>query len=191
MIRAATSDDLDAIMSIEDASFPSDAWSVESMAAELAGEYSRYLVDVEDDVVVGYAGLRAVPGAEADVQTIAVRAEQRGHGRGRALLRALLAEASALRAREMFLEVRADNPGAEALYVSEGFIELGRRPKYYQPDGVDAIVMRLDLRAWAATRSGEENTRNGGDSGEIPPPVPGNSSRPHPAPAPAPEEATL
>jgi ribosomal-protein-alanine N-acetyltransferase len=61
--------------------------------------------------------------------------------------------------------VRADNPVAQALYASEGFIELGRRPRYYQPDGVDALVMRLDLRGWAArpgagSRPNEEISRN-------------------------------
>lgn len=153
MIRRATSADLDAIMAIENASFPTDAWSSETMAAELAGEYSHYLVDEQDGDIVGYAGLRAVRGsADADIQTIALLEEHRGAGRGRALLAELLTEASARGAREVFLEVRADNPGAAGLYASEGFTELGRRPRYYQPDGVDAIVMRLDLRAWAAAK---------------------------------------
>ena len=63
----------------------------------------------------------------------------------------LLAEEARRRgARELVLEVRADNPVAAALYRSEGFAEIGRRPRYYQPDDVDAIVMTLDLRAWAA-----------------------------------------
>ena len=148
MIRRATPADLDAIMAIENASFPTDAWSTDTMAAELAGEYSHYLVDEQDGIVVGYAGLRSVRGAsDADIQTIALLETHRGAGRGRALLAALLAEASTRGNREVFLEVRADNPGAEGLYLSEGFIELGRRPRYYQPDGVDAIVMRLDLGA--------------------------------------------
>ncbi|WP_300268212.1 ribosomal protein S18-alanine N-acetyltransferase [Microbacterium sp.] len=148
-IRAATSADLEAIMAIENASFPSDAWSSASMAAELSNEYSYYLVYDDAGAIVGYAGLRSIPGgSDADIQTIALDTAHRGKGRGRALLRALLAEASARRAREVFLEVRADNPAAEALYVSEGFTELGRRPRYYQPDDVDAIVMRLDLRRW-------------------------------------------
>ncbi|WP_406246336.1 ribosomal protein S18-alanine N-acetyltransferase [Microbacterium sp. M] len=153
MIRRATPADLDAIMAIESASFPTDAWSTETMAAELAGEYSHYLVDEQDGDIVGYAGLRSVRGsADADIQTIALLEAHRGAGRGRALLTELLAEASARGARELFLEVRADNPGAAGLYASEGFTELGRRPRYYQPDGVDAIVMRLDLRAWAAAK---------------------------------------
>lgn len=196
-IRTATSADLDAIMAIENASFPSDAWSAESMAAELTTEHSHYLVDEDGGGIIGYAGLRAIRGsADADIQTIALLETRRGEGRGRALLRALLAEASARRAREVFLEVRADNPGAEALYVSEGFTELARRPGYYQPDDVDAIVMKLDLRRWkvstadatasaprpwataaSAPHSWAENAAMGGASEQICPPNSVNSAQ--------------
>ncbi|MFS0852821.1 ribosomal protein S18-alanine N-acetyltransferase [Microbacterium sp. 179-I 3D4 NHS] len=146
-LRPATPADLDAIMAIEHRSFPTDAWSAEAMAAELASPHGSYLVDEIDGVVVGYGGVRALQGgADADIQTIALDADHRGSGRGRALLRALLSATAARGAREVFLEVRADNPVAERLYASEGFEEIGRRPRYYQPDDVDAIVMRLDLR---------------------------------------------
>lgn len=150
-LRIATVGDLAAIMELERRGFPTDAWSEQTMAAELAAPHGRYLVDEEDGAIVGYGGVRALPGgSDADIQTIALDARFRGRGRGRALLRALIAEAVARGARELFLEVRADNPVAAGLYASEGFIELGRRPRYYQPDDVDAVVMRLDLRAWAA-----------------------------------------
>jgi ribosomal-protein-alanine acetyltransferase len=146
-LRAATPADIGGIMAIENASFPTDAWSAESMAAELASPHNRYLVDEAEGVIVGYGGVRALQGgADADIQTIAFDAAHRGRGLGRALLRALLDAASARGAREVFLEVRADNPGAHGLYVSEGFEEIARRPRYYQPDDVDAIVMKLDLR---------------------------------------------
>lgn len=146
-LRAATPADIDGIMAIENASFPTDAWSAESMAAELASPHNRYLVDEAEGVIVGYGGVRALQGgADADIQTIAFDSAHRGRGLGRALLRALLDAASARGAREVFLEVRADNPGAHGLYVSEGFEEIARRPRYYQPDDVDAIVMKLDLR---------------------------------------------
>ncbi|MGX1693955.1 ribosomal protein S18-alanine N-acetyltransferase [Microbacterium keratanolyticum] len=149
MIRPAGASDLDAIMRIETASFPTDAWSAEMMAAELLSEHGRYFVDDEFGEIVGYGGVRALRGSsDADIQTIALDAAHRGSGRGRALLRTLLSEASDRGANEVFLEVRADNPTAEKLYSSEGFAELGRRPRYYQPDDVDAIVMRLDLRVW-------------------------------------------
>lgn len=151
-IRTATPADVDAIMAIEHASFPTDAWSPETMSAELASEHSYYLIDEEAGEIIGYAGLRSVKAAaDADIQTIALLEAHRGAGRGRSLLRALLAEAKSRGAREVFLEVRADNPGAEGLYLSEGFAELARRPRYYQPDDIDAIVMRLELRNWGAT----------------------------------------
>lgn len=146
-LRAATPADLDAIMRIENRSFPTDAWSAESMAAELESPHGRYLVDEHDGMIIGYGGVRALRGsADADIQTIALDADHRGAGRGRALLRALLHAAAERGAREVFLEVRADNPTAEGLYRSEGFEEIGRRPHYYQPDDVDAVVMRVALR---------------------------------------------
>lgn len=150
-LRSATTSDLGAIMTLERASFPTDAWSEAMMAAELASPHGRYVVDEEAGRVLAYGGVRAVAGAtDADIQTIAVSEHARGRGRGRALLTELLTTALARGARDVFLDVRADNPVATALYASEGFVEIGRRPRYYQPDDVDAVVMRLDLRAWAA-----------------------------------------
>jgi [ribosomal protein S18]-alanine N-acetyltransferase len=147
--RTATPDDLGAIMALERASFPTDAWSEAMMREELASPHGRYVVLEEAGRLVGYAGLRAPRGShDADVQTIAVAAASRGTGRGRMLLTTLLEEAERRGVRDVFLEVRADNPIASALYASEGFREVGRRPRYYQPDDVDALVMRLDLRGW-------------------------------------------
>jgi N6-L-threonylcarbamoyladenine synthase len=57
----------------------------------------------------------------------------------------LIAQARQLGSTETFLEVRADNPVAAALYESLGFVAIDRRKAYYQPDGVDAIVMRAEL----------------------------------------------
>lgn len=153
-LRTATPDDLEAIMTLERASFPTDAWSDAMMREELVSRHGRYLVLEEAGRLIGYGGIRAVQGGtDADIQTIALAESARGRGRGRGLLRSLLAEAGERGAREVFLEVRADNPVAQALYVSEGFVEIARRPNYYQPDGVDAIVMRLDLRGWLAARA--------------------------------------
>ncbi len=149
--RGANPEDLAAIMTLERASFPTDAWSEAMMREELASPHGWYVVVEEAGRLIGYAGLRAVSGApDADIQTITIADGARGRGRGRALLTALLDEAVRRRARQVFLEVRADNPVAEGLYASEGFVEIARRPHYYQPDDVDAIVMQLDLRGWAA-----------------------------------------
>jgi [ribosomal protein S18]-alanine N-acetyltransferase len=143
-IRTADAADLDAIMDIERASFAASAWERDTMRAELGSEWGRYIVAVDGEGrALGYAGLRAV-GAEGDVQTIAVAAEARGRGIGRALLAELLAEAGRRGVRELFLEVRADNPVARALYESVGFREIGVRPRYYQPADVDAVVMKRE-----------------------------------------------
>jgi N6-L-threonylcarbamoyladenine synthase len=57
----------------------------------------------------------------------------------------LIAQAIQLGATELFLEVREDRIAPQKLYEALGFEEIDRRPKYYQPDGVAAIVMRLTL----------------------------------------------
>ena len=179
-IRTATGDDLAAVMALERASFPTDAWSEAMMREELASPHGWYIVDDEAGRLVGYAGLRAVAGArDADIQTITITEQSRGRGRGRSLLRALLEEAARRRVADVFLEVRADNPVAQALYASEGFAEIGRKPRYYQPDDVDAVVMKLDLRGWegsrhpsapadTALRNSENRTIFGGDAAATP-----------------------
>jgi ribosomal-protein-alanine N-acetyltransferase len=154
--RPATADDLAAIMALERASVPSDAWSDAMMREELASTHGWYVVVEEAGRLIGYAGLRAPRGArDADIQTITISSDARGRGRGRALLRELLEEAARRGIRDVFLEVRADNPVAQSLYASEGFVEVGRRPRYYQPDDVDAIVMRVDLPGWIARNSAD------------------------------------
>jgi len=148
--RDATPDDLAAIMGIERSVFPADAWPEELMAVELGAAHSRYLVATDGGAVVAYAGLRVV-GDQGDIQTIAVAPSHRRQGIARALLLELLVEAGRRRAREVFLEVRADNPGAIALYEALGFEHLAVRPGYYPPlvpggAPIDALVMRLDVR---------------------------------------------
>jgi ribosomal-protein-alanine acetyltransferase len=170
--RTATVADLDGIMALEHASFPTDAWSPAMMREELGSPHGWYVVAEEAGRVLGYAGLRAVRGArDADIQTITISEAARGRGRGRALLTALLDEAARRGVHDVFLEVRADNSVAQKLYLSEGFAEVGRRPRYYQPDDVDAIVMQLNLRGWVARRA--EPTAPASASTESSPPVDG------------------
>lgn len=153
-LRAASVADLDAIMAIERAAFPADAWSAAMMSEELASPHSHYLVSERAGRIEGYAGLRAPAGAnDGDIQTIALDAAARGRGTGRALLTALLDAAAVRGVRNVFLDVRADNAVAQKLYLSEGFREIGTRLNYYAAEGVDAIVMQLDVRAWTAART--------------------------------------
>lgn len=148
-LRTATVDDLDGIMAIEHAVFPTDAWSRDSMRSELASPHGYYLVafDQSDpDRFVAYAGLLAPRGShQSDIQSLAVVESARRRGLARTMVQALVAEARQRGAREVFLEVRVDNPGAQALYASLGFERLGLRKGYYQPDNVDGISMRLTV----------------------------------------------
>ena len=148
-LRDADPADLDAIMRIEHAVFPSDAWSRESMLAELSNRHTRYLVAFDQgapDDLLAYAGLLAPRGAtQADIQSVAVVESARRRGLARTLVQTLIAEARDRGAREMFLEVRVDNPNAQALYDSLGFERIAVRKGYYQPDNVDGAVMRLDI----------------------------------------------
>lgn len=148
-LRRARPEDLDGIMRLETSIFVTDAWSPEMMARDIQDPSCYYLVAFppdEPDRIVAYAGLLAPRGAhEGDIQTIAVAEEARGHGLGRTLMLSLITEARKRGAREAFLEVRADNPQAQRLYRRLGFEDVGIRTGYYQPDNVDAVVMRLHI----------------------------------------------
>lgn len=84
---------------------------------------------------------------EAELLTIAVQADRRGQGLGRALLDAVIAQARQRGVHNLFLEVSTDNAPARSLYAQAGFTEVGRRAGYYQrPAGfADALVLRLTL----------------------------------------------
>lgn len=143
-VRAATTADMAAVMVIERASFPSDAWSDAAMLQTFA-DGDAYVAE-DGGVVVGYGAVLAPPGSgDADVLTIAVAEGHRGRGTGAALLERMLGTARERGASRVFLEVRADNPVARRLYETRGFRAVGRRRRYYQPDDVDAVVMRLDV----------------------------------------------
>jgi ribosomal-protein-alanine acetyltransferase len=148
-LRRATGDDLDRLVALEQQIFVNDAWPRSLWQSELESPHTWYVVVVPTDApaeVLGYAGLLSLPRAtDGDVQTIGLSAELRGHGLGRELMRRLHDEARRRGVREMFLDVRVDNPVAQSLYRSFGYEQIGVRKGYYQPDDVDALVMRLSL----------------------------------------------
>ena len=127
---------------IEAELFGDERWSAAMFWNELANAH-YYLVALDGDEVVGYAGL-SVTGDEAWVQNIAVRKDRQRHGIGRTLLEALLAEADRRGARPVLLEVAIDNAKAQRLYDKYGFAPVGVRRGYYQPSNTDAVVMRRD-----------------------------------------------
>jgi [ribosomal protein S18]-alanine N-acetyltransferase len=85
-----------------------------------------------------------VVAAELEINVVVVAEQARRSGLGRRLVEHVLSEARARGAHQAFLEVRASNVGARALYERCGFAETGVRRGYYR-DGEDAIVMARTL----------------------------------------------
>jgi ribosomal-protein-alanine N-acetyltransferase len=137
-VRRAGAGDLAALADLHATAF-SPGWSVAEIAALGA------VALVEDGA--GMILVRTVAG-EAEVLTVGVRPEARGAGAGRRLVQAALEAARADGAERVFLEVAEDNLAALRLYDGFGFVEVGRRRRYYpRPDGgtADALVLRRAL----------------------------------------------
>ncbi|MFJ4206991.1 ribosomal protein S18-alanine N-acetyltransferase [Paenarthrobacter sp. NPDC089675] len=143
-LRDMTEADVDAVEALERRLFPVDAWPLQMFFDELSQpETRRYIVAEAAGEIIAYAGLMCIEPI-ADVQTIAVVPEFEGRGIGSAILTELIAEARRRRAADVLLEVRADNPRAQHLYLRFGFEQIHVRPRYYR-DGTDALIMRLPL----------------------------------------------
>ncbi|MEI7780009.1 MAG: ribosomal protein S18-alanine N-acetyltransferase [Actinomycetes bacterium] len=135
--------DIGAASALEVRLFPRDPWSVEQFWSELAAVPSTRWYEVAESPtgIVGYVGLYAVPGGDADVQTLAVDPEQQGNGIGRRLFADLLAEVERRGCPRVFLEVAAENERAQRFYKQFDFERISVRRDYYGP-GFDAHVMR-------------------------------------------------
>lgn len=162
--------DLDAVLEIERASFPTP-WSRQAFIHELERNRvaSLWVARAERPgeaagaaAVVGYLCLWAVAD-EIHVTNLAVDPAWRGEGIGRLLLGTLLVRHRAGGARRAFLEVRPDNVEARRLYEGLGFHQVGRRRGYYVDTGEDALLLeaRLDEAPFAeGARADHPGRRN-------------------------------
>ncbi|MBO1331955.1 GNAT family N-acetyltransferase [Streptomyces sp. VRA16 Mangrove soil] len=84
----------------------------------------------------------------ADLEKLAVAADAHGHGVGRALTGALIADARAAGIEVLTLDARGDNANALHLYRSLGFTEYGRLPGFVAvgEKRYDKVFCMLDLR---------------------------------------------
>lgn len=128
----------------EEAIFGASAWSLALIRDDFAYGGKRYRGAEVDGALVGYA-VYGYDGDAFSLMNIAVVPSARRSGVGRALMEDFLAEARAQGAREAWLEVSVENPGALALYRDYGFEDVRIRPRYYQPENHDALVMRRSL----------------------------------------------
>ena len=125
--REMKPEDADAVEAVEKACF-AIPWSRESFWKEAANENTCYLLALDGEKVIGYAGCW-ISFEEAQITNVAIVPECRGHKVGTRLMAELIAL------------VKARGVTAIALYAHYGFREAGVRKKYYHDNGEDAIIM--------------------------------------------------
>ncbi len=144
-IQAATLEDLDAMLRIEQASF-TEPWTAKMIHAELVGNpFATFLV------------ARAEPGGgvkahlcywlvfeELRLLNLAVDPSVRRQGIATELVQRALADGRRSGTRRAVLEVRASNHAALALYRTFGFEQTAVRTRYYARPVEDAILMELN-----------------------------------------------
>jgi ribosomal-protein-alanine N-acetyltransferase len=144
LIRRLNGVDLDAIMAIEQAAYPFP-WTRQIFAECLRVGYGCYGVQ-QGSELSGYVIFNWGAG-ESHLLNLCVHPQQQGGGLGRLLLEHAISKVTALGCEAMILEVRPSNPAAGAMYTRRGFVQVGRRPRYYRASEgrEDALVMRLEL----------------------------------------------
>lgn len=141
-IREWTEKDLLLVSAIERNCFE-DPWTMEMLRAEMQKQDSYGLILEEDGKALGYACGNALF-EDGEVEKVAVLAECRGKGYGKALVLGLFEIAKQRGAERIFLEVRASNTPALGLYQSVGFEKTRLRKRYYE-NGEDALEMKKEL----------------------------------------------
>lgn len=144
-LRDLTQADLAWMARAEAALFGRSAWSRELIAHDFLHGYTRYRGVELGGEPVAYA-VYGFDGDAFHLMNLAVLPHARGLGLGRALMDDFLAEARREGAPDAWLEVAVTNEAALSLYRAYGFEDVRVRPRYYQPEGVDALVMRKELR---------------------------------------------
>lgn len=149
-IRAFTPADLAAVFAIQLKCPFASQWRREDYI-QLAGDPLGTILVAEHDsgsssAVAGFAAFHRVMD-EAELRNMAVDPAQHRRGIARAMLTAGIRTLQESGVRQLFLEVRASNQPALALYASMGFQLLSRRHDYYHDPVEDALVMACDISA--------------------------------------------
>ncbi len=140
--------DLEVLVAVHESAFGSDqAWSHKALEdAFLSGSTEAFGLRAEHGFAAFALVQRVDP--EAEILTFAVERALHRKGLGRRLLSEIIETARLWGSRRLYLEVAADNAGARGLYGRAGFVENGRRSKYYRrkdAESVDAILMSLTI----------------------------------------------
>lgn len=147
LISRMTEHDLLDVVEIEEESGLS-RWGWNAYYAELQGPNARFMLvartqrgaALDGTRIIGYIVARLVA-SEIHINNVAVRDTFRRQGIGCALLSKILDGAKRENANIAFLEVRAGNVAAQALYQKCGFRPVSRRRNYYSTPLEDALIM--------------------------------------------------
>jgi ribosomal-protein-alanine N-acetyltransferase len=147
-VEAMVEADLDEVLAIEKASFPSpwprDIFQGELRDPQLARLFvARVAAGNSQGHIAGYTCAWLVID-ELHITNFAVHPDFRRQHVGQQLLASVLTQARDFGARQAILEVRASNRAAQRLYGRLGFTPVAVRKHYYTEDREDAIVMFLD-----------------------------------------------
>lgn len=145
VLRDLTEQDLAWMADSEREIFGPSAWSAQLIRDDYSFGGKRYRGVELGGELVAYA-VYGYDGDAFHLMNLAVLPHARRRGLGRLIMRDLLAEAERLGAPDVWLEVAVTNDAAIALYREYGFEDVRVRARYYQPENVDALVMRLRLR---------------------------------------------
>jgi ribosomal-protein-alanine N-acetyltransferase len=142
-IRRMTPEDIAQVVAIDQASF-SLPWPERSFRFEVTeNPASRAWVAESDGKITGMIVAWLLVD-EAHIATIATHPGSRRQGIAGRLLSHALIEMRREGATHSVLEVRASNTAAQEMYRRSGFVESGRRPRYYRDNAEDAILMTLE-----------------------------------------------
>lgn len=124
--------------------FPAECWSEQDLRASMGEENRTFFAAVSGGQVAGCGGVQ-IAGEQGDILTVGVDPSFRRQGLGEALLTAMIAEFKGWGGKQLFLEVRASNLPARALYEKCGFLEISRRKGYYRDPLEDAIIYMFEV----------------------------------------------
>jgi [ribosomal protein S18]-alanine N-acetyltransferase len=139
-IRRLAYSDLPAVISIERRSFPAP-WSLAMFVLELSKPSGICLAATEDGELLGYLVCSRYDRVW-HLMNVAVAPDRRRRGVASRLIARLIEEGGGQL--PFTLEVRVSNREAIAMYEGLGFRSAGVRPRYYQDNGEDALIMWLD-----------------------------------------------
>jgi ribosomal-protein-alanine N-acetyltransferase len=142
-IRKLATSDVPTVLTILLESPEVAAWSQESLL-QLASAYPASWVAEVNRFPVGFLFGR-IAADEFEILNMAVSRTHRRKGIGSKLLQSALKSSRIAGCARAYLEVRASNGPAIALYALHGFTQCGRRTQYYRDPSEDAVLLSLSL----------------------------------------------